>query len=255
MTQLHGGYDYGRAGMVAIATPQANPTVEAEMRILLPPAMLPVTVRLNSNAASPQERLRAYLLNLPETAKRFDTLQPLALGFACTGSSYLVSDSEEQKALEEVEAQCGFPVITAAAAISTKLRSLGAQRIALASPYPAPLAEAARTYWERQGFNVAAVQSIAIAGDDTRAIYALGSEDARAAVDTLSSQAVDAVLLSGTGLPSLRLLAEERTGAVLLSSNQCLAERLIALSPGASVDEGWKTRLAAATKITGSEQP
>ena len=86
-----GHYDYGRAGIIGIGTPQANPTVEAETRILLPPNALLQTVRLTSPAPDALDRLREYLLDLPQTLARYDTLKPAAFGFGCTGSSYLVS--------------------------------------------------------------------------------------------------------------------------------------------------------------------
>src|SRR3546814_13245221 len=53
-------YDYGRAGIIGIGTPQANPTVEAEMRILLPQNALLQTTRLASSAPESLDRLREY---------------------------------------------------------------------------------------------------------------------------------------------------------------------------------------------------
>jgi len=244
------GYDYGRDGIVGIGTPQANPTVEAEMRVLLPSAVLPVTVRLTSCAADPAERLCEYLRALPDTMQCFDTLKLAAFGFACTGSSYLVARDEARRIVASAEDRFGSPVVLAADAIAAGLRALGAERIALVSPYPAALAAAARAYWTEEGFAVTLAQPIPIAGSDTRAIYALGSDDARGTLRNLDSMSYDAIVLSGTGMPSLAILAEAHDTPIL-SSNYCLAERLTALTAAGSLDPGeWRARLASATAST-----
>lgn len=241
-------YDYGQAGIVGLATPQANPTVEAEMRILLPPAILPVTARLTSRAGDSETRLRDYLRDLAGTIAQFDTLRPYALGFACTGSSYLVEPGEAERIVAAAEARFGYPIVTATAAIAQTLSDIGARRIALASPYPDRLAAAAQAYWQRAGFEVAAVRQIAIAGPDTRNIYSLSSAQAASAVEELRKLPVDVVLLSGTGMPSLSLLAAAMGAPLVISSNQCLADRLVALAPQPLPDhEGWRARLALAT--------
>ncbi|RYG26620.1 MAG: hypothetical protein EON93_21310, partial [Burkholderiales bacterium] len=85
-----GQYDYGRAGRIGIGTPQANPTVETEFSILIPPRAALSVTRLTSAAPAPADRLRDYLLRLEDSLAAFDTLKMDAFGFACTASSYLV---------------------------------------------------------------------------------------------------------------------------------------------------------------------
>jgi len=63
--------DYARAGRLGIGTPQANPTVEAEIRRLLPLDIDYVTLRLTSPSSDPITRLKAYLTDLPHHAKQF----------------------------------------------------------------------------------------------------------------------------------------------------------------------------------------
>lgn len=239
------GYDYGRAGMLGIGTPQANPTVEAEMSILLPPAVAMAVVRLTSTSQNPLFRLRLYLEGLEETLAQYDTLRPGAFGFACTGSSYLVGADREVQIVAEVESRLVYPIVTATAAIAWQLERLGARRIALASPYPAALADAAGAYWRAAGFDVAEVRRIETGSADTRSIYALGSEDARPAAEALRRTDVDAVLLSGTGMPSLALIAEAEGGPPVISSNLCLALRLCDLiGAPAPHPADWRPRLA-----------
>lgn len=238
-------YDYGRAGTVGIGTPQANPTVEAEMRILLPPPVATAVVRLTSASQNPLFRLRLYLEGLEETLGQYDTLRPDAFGFACTGSSYLVGAAREAEIVAEVENRFGYPIVTATAAIAWQLQRLGARRIALASPYPVPLAEAAETYWREAGFDVAEVHRIETGSGDTRGIYALGSEDARPAAEALRRSDVDVVLLSGTGMPSLALIADAEGHPPIISSNLCVALRLCHLIGAPEpIPADWRLRLA-----------
>lgn len=247
---MSSAYDYGRAGIIGIGTPQANPTVEAEMRILLPPDALLQSTRLTSHATDSLDRLREYLWGLAATLTQYDTLRPTAFGFGCTGSSYLLPPGQQATLLESLEARFGYPIITATDAIAWQLRALGARRIALASPYHGALADAAHAFWQAAGFELVAIRRVETAIADTRGIYALGSADAAAATAELRALPVDAVLLSGTGMPTLRLIADAQgqPGAPLISSNYCLAMRLcdVAGITAPTVDQ-WAPRLAAAT--------
>lgn len=241
-------YDYGSAGIVGIGTPQANPTVEAEMRIILPPDVIVAVTRLTSRSTDPLTRLSSYLARLGTSLESYDTLPLKAFGFACTASSYLVGRERERAFIAELEDRLGYPIVTATDAIRWRLAQAGARRIALVSPYPPPLVEAAARFWREAGFDLAAVRRVETGSADTRSIYGLGSADARAIVADISALQADAVLLSGTGMPSLRLIADTVGSPSLLSSNLCLAQRLCALLglPSPEVAD-WRARLDPAT--------
>lgn len=242
--------EYGPGGLVGIATPQANPTVEAEMRILLPPTVALAVSRLTSRSADPQERLRHYLGRIEETLLQYDTLALDAFGFGCTASSYLMEQGEEERILAAAESRFCYPLFTACGAIEWQLRRLGARRLALVSPYPQALAEAAAGYWRARGFEVLAADRVETGSSDTRSIYVLTGEVARPAVTRLRRLDVDAVLLSGTGMPTLRLIAEASGTPPLLSSNLCLAMRLCAhLDTKFPLAEDWRARLDLTTGI------
>ncbi len=217
--------DYGRAGVLAVTTPQANPTVEQEMSALRPPGVSLVTARLYSDSADPRTRLTDYLDDLDEALARFGRLAVDLYTFACTGSTYLRGYLAERARLAELEARFGKPVITAAAAIEAELALAGAHRIAIIAPYPDWLLEAGTAYWAGRGVAVAAAGRVALPADDTNLIYTLGSQAALERLQALDLNGADAILFSGTGMPSLRTLAAARaaTGLPVLSSNLCLA--------------------------------
>ncbi|MEX2149737.1 MAG: hypothetical protein WD793_05955 [Steroidobacteraceae bacterium] len=221
--------EYGRLGRIGIGTPQANPTVEAELAILLPRACSLQVTRLTSQAQSPMQRLEEYLTGLESYLAAFDTLRPDVFGFACTGSSYLLGAEVERGIIGSAAERHGYPVETAARAILWGLQRLGARRIAVIEPYPRPVMDAARRYWDAAGIELAHVRHIATRDADTRGIYELGSDDVAAALPGLPLKEIDAVLVSGTGLPSLATIRGSSASVPVISSNYCLAARLLDL--------------------------
>ena len=241
--------EYGRLASIGIGTPQANPTVEAEMAILLPRGCSLHITRLTSRADAAEARLQDYLLGLDGYLATYDTLRPDVFGFACTGSSYLLGAREEERLINGAQQRFGYPLETASRAMAWSLERMRAKRITLVAPYPPPLLEAGRRYWSEAGFEVVRAQRIPTLSADTRGIYELTSDQLAAVLDVLPREGIDAVLISGTGLPSLRAL--RRQAAVpTISSNQCLAARLLDLlgrsdwlDPRAPAIRGWESRL------------
>ncbi len=217
--------EYGSRGVWGLGTPQANPTVEPELWLLRPPQVSLATVRLVSPSADPKVRLTDYLSQLHDSLTRFDELALDGFGFACTGSTYIYGYQAERDRVAKLQDQFGYPIVTAAAAIESALNTLGAQRIAMIAPYPSWLAELGATYWRGRGFNLQAIELARLASTDTRRIYELGSRHALEVLAALSDKAVDAVVFSGTGMPSLRAIiaAQADWGLAAVSSNLCLA--------------------------------
>jgi maleate isomerase len=231
---MNASRDYGPRGRFGLLVPQANPTVEPEFRRLMPEGTECYVARLTSRSEDPRTRLVEYLERLPGTLAQYDTLRLDAVAFACTGSSYLLGAAREVEIVAAAAAVIGAPVETAAGAIVAALRRAGARRIVVASPYPDWLRDAGLDYWQAAGFEIAGVVTVPTGREDTRGIYELQAADAAAVLDGVDTRGADAVLLSGTGLPSLGLLRERGPRhPPLLSSTLCLAWRLQShASPG-----------------------
>jgi maleate isomerase len=241
---------YGSGGRIGVGMPQANPTVEAEFGILLPRACSIHVTRLTSSASDPEDRLIQYLTDLHKYLAAYDILRPDVFGFACTGSSYLLGAAEEQRLVSSVQAMYGYPIETAARAIVWWLQRLAARRIVMITPYPENLITRAAAYWSAAGIDIVHTVRIPTATDDTRGIYALGSERLAAALAELSAIEADAVLVSGTGLASLPAIRECTLSIPVVSSNVCLVGRLLALvgrgallEPDSPFPRRWQQRL------------
>jgi maleate isomerase len=251
-----GTYDYGRQGRLGIGVPQANPTVEAEFAILAPPGVSVHVARLTSAKADGGERVRDYLEHVEDALGAYDQLKPDLFGFACTASSYLVSPAREAELIEGAQTRFGYPILTATGAIAWSLAELGVRRLAMISPYPPNLLAASCAYWTQRGFDLVQVARVQTAAPDTRSIYALSSADGAAALGAIDPE-VDAVLISGTGMPSLPLIRLGAAGPPVLSSNFCLAAQMFArlglgdlLDARSRASQAWRARLIAATAPT-----
>ena len=242
---------YGPKARIGIGPPQANPTVEPEIAALLPSGVAMYVARLTSKQESARDRVVEYLQNLGTSLDRFDTLKLDAYGFACTGSSYLLGAEKEQRVVSELSESRGYPIITCAAAIVAALRFLGAETLAIYSPYPTWLHGASENHWRSQGFKIVATNTINATAQDTREIYVQNPQDV---VDLiLASQTnADVSLITGTGLPSLSIIDQvaQSSDRVVLSSNLCLAWRLLQetglwttpqqASPSYPLLQGWQ---------------
>lgn len=244
--------EYGCAGLFGLLTPQGNPTAEPELRILLPAASAMLASRLTSSSAELRQRLIDYGDRLSGFVDDFGAIAFDAVGFACSGASYGIDSEDERRRTEAIAARKGYPIVTAAQAVKGALAILGVGAIALVSPYPAWLTDACRAYWGRHGVRVTATLQLPSGPDEAHRIYTLTSAAVLEAMVCFDARGAEAVLLAGTGMPSLRaILALEPIREVpVLSSNLCLAWALASITgearpgPESRLYGGWAARLA-----------
>lgn len=238
---------YNTAGTVGLLTPQANPVAEIETSILLEPDVTMLVSRMTDDAPSMLDRLKGYTRGLEATLGAFGGAPLDAIGFACTGSSYFDEDVAKSTVAQAGASLTASPFVAAADAVNDALQELGAQTIALVSPYPDDLTPLAAAYWTRRGYEVAQVVSVPPALG-SHPIYGLTAGAIHAPMSTLSSEH-DAVLLMGTGAPTLPVIAAA-TGRPVLSSNLCVGWRFAQLlNPSAAptftafAEGDWRARL------------
>lgn len=248
--------EYSRKGLFGIAVPQANPVVEPEFSVLMPANTGVIATRLQGSRDSSKSRLIDYLDNLPSSLSAFDTATPDVVGYACTGSTYLVGQEAEQEKIDASSHQFGYPIITSAQAILAALKQLGASKIALIAPYPQWMIDVSHQYWETCGLRITSSARTMLNTEDTRNVYQLRTDMILEAAASLAAEQADVILLSGTGMPTLPAIPHIAclTKKPVISSNLCLAWAMLEAAgttyplPSKELGEtligGWSERIS-----------
>lgn len=249
--------EYAPRGLVGMLTPQANTTVEPEFNILWPPGVAMINARLLSDKGTVSARLVDYFNNYAASLRQFANAPVGVVAAACTGASYLAGREREAEVVLDIAARHGFSFITAGLAVVDALNALHARSIGLVSPYPDDLNRASIAYWESHGFAVAAVASALNSKSAFNPIYSLGGSAVAQALRELEGRPLDAIVMLGTGMPTLAPIADSIgwQAAPVMSCNLCLAWRCIEAldrrDPTAATlqtwldGEGWVDRLRA----------
>jgi len=175
-----------------------------------------------------------YFNHLEEFLAQYGGMKLDACGFCCTASSYIYGADTEARRFVELERSFGYPIISSAQAIEQTLLKLNVKSLTLLSPYPQWLGELCQSYWQSRGFSIDRYISVPIASDNTYSIYQLQTEHVLSVIDSNElndgnkQNNTSAVLMTGTGMPSLAVIKALKSDVDIpvLSSNLCMASIL-----------------------------
>ena len=210
---------------------QADETIEADMRRMLPAGADLLVSRVPSGTAVTTDSLQQMATVLTDAARLFPQDAAFdVIGYGCTsGTAQIGVDRISSLIKSGAQAQT---VTEPVSALIAACKALGLARIGIISPYIAAVSEGLRAVLASNGITVAALASFEEPEEKNVARIAPESI-AAAATAFCGDHTVDALFLSCTNLRTLDLIdgLEAQTGIPILSSNQVLAWHMVTQIP------------------------
>jgi maleate cis-trans isomerase len=213
--------------------PPGNPTVEPEMIAMAPPGVSVHFSRMVAHGATgtldgQEERNRSQIEHVGESAKLLAMVKPNVVMLAHTATSYTLGRRAEAELVQRLQDKYRTPFATAFGSVVAALNALGAKRIALGTPYSEQTTLQGKALLEEHGFEVVShgrLQNVTNIYDETaERAYRLGR-----AIDT---PAVQAVFLSGLGMPTVSTLEmlEQDLGKPVISAASAMMWQALRLA-------------------------
>ena len=144
-----------RRGRIGLVVPSINTVMEAWAARALPAGISLHTARMQIDGALTPERIREMdRTDGLRAIRQVATCRPSVLAYGCTASSIVQGLAYDAHLRDEISSITGGPATTAAHAILTAVKALGAGRVSAVSPYTAEVDAAEHKYFEAAGLEV-----------------------------------------------------------------------------------------------------
>jgi len=197
----------GWRARLGFLVPPGNPTVEPEMIAMTPPGVSVHFSRLVARGPAgthqgQEERNRTQIEHIDESAALLAMVKPSVMVLTHTATSYTLGRPAEAQLLQRLQATYGTLVTTAFGSVAAALQELGVSRVALGTPYSEDITLKGKAHLEAHGFEVVSYGRL----DNVTDIYAETAERAYRLGRKVDAARAQAVFLSGTGMPTIKIL-------------------------------------------------
>jgi maleate cis-trans isomerase len=209
---------------IGVIVPSTNTTCEADYQMVVPRGITVHGQRLwLTNDALGEEGMNRMNAEIETGARYLATARVDVIAYGCTTGSFYRGPGWDREMVEMIQRTAGVPAIATSPSVVEALRSFGARRISVATPYPEWNNQQLRRYLEAMGFevlNLAAEPVAAASGNQ-----GINEQDPAVVADFASAACrpeADALLCSCTAWRSVEAVGEieRRTGKPVVTSNQ-----------------------------------
>jgi maleate cis-trans isomerase len=225
---------FGERARLGLIVPSNNTTVEPEFLRMSPEGVDCFATRtMILETDDPEEKARTILAmhaRIDDAAREVASLQAHAIGYVCTSGSFLDGDDSDRVVCARLAAATGVPTVTTSTAMVVALRTMGIQRIALATPYIAQVSMGLRAFLEDAGFSIVAHRDLELLSNLAKG--RLGPEASEELVRSMDLGDADGVFISCTNWRTIEAVTalERDLGLPVVSSNLATFWMMLALA-------------------------
>lgn len=238
-----------RIPKLGLVVPSLNSVMEFEMQRMAAGAMSINTMRVSAHttgtraAVGTRENLLWMDSQVPAAALLLAHAKVDVIAFGCTAGGVVKGPGAEQEIIHAITAATGIPSTTTIAATCDALRALSAVRLSVASPYEPWLNDYLRTFFEKSGFTVLAIEGFsagaqgAIGPQHADRVTPQQVADLAMAVDRPQAQAI---FISCTNFRTLEVIEplEQKLGKPILTATSVSMWKMLRLANDAHAIAG-----------------
>ena len=209
---------------IGLMVPSTNTTCEADFQMAVPRGFTVHGQRLwLTNDDLGEEGMLRMNAEIESGARYLATASVDAISYGCTTGSFFKGPGWDREMIALIEKTAGVPAVATSPSVVEALRSFGAKRISVATPYPEWNNQRLRAYLAAQGFEVLNLEAEPVAAKAGN--QGINNQDPSVIVDFASRACrpdADALLCSCTAWRSVEAVEEieRRTGKPVVTSNQ-----------------------------------
>lgn len=236
----------GWRARIGLVVPATNTATDFELRPLLPEGVIFCSARaLSSREPDQVKRLSGYWDQAIKAAREVAEVKPDLVVWACTSGSFVGGAGYDRRLADAMAAEAHAPVVTTSTAVIEALQALGVTRLAMGTPYPQPVTDLEKRFFEDSvpGLKIVRDGIIDIADPYSRGL--IRPEEAYRLALRVDAPEAQAVFLSCTDLRTFPIVdaAEEALGKPVISSNLATiwaAMRRLGIEPANAPGRLWQ---------------
>lgn len=231
MTLTDAEHSRGRARF-GVFVPFTNTNLEPDMTMMRPPGVSLHFARLGGYDADeiPDEAQMAGLgaADMEEPLRMILGVKPDVVFYGCTSATLTHGPEFDRDLSQRISRECGAYTVTAAGALIHAIKSLGAKRIAFASPYVPAINDEAVAFLEQEGIET--VSRADFEGTlDNEGQGALTPDNVATLAKRADDPHAEVIVLSCTDMRGVEVISrlEKEVGKPVVTSNQAMVFQAI----------------------------
>jgi maleate isomerase len=221
---------YGWRTRIGLIIPHVNMTLEPEINSVLPAGTSAHAARMVIPQLDP-EGLRRMAEDSVRAAEQLAELDADVVVFGCTSGSFIEDRAYEADLVRRISETTGCPALSTTGASVHALRTLGVDRIAVATPYDDTINQRLANFFTSEGFDLVSLVGLGLRDRYaqpplTRRPVSAIAQQSEELVYRLARSAVrpgaQALFISCTNLPTLGIITrlEQDLGLPVVTANQ-----------------------------------